>query len=103
LARPLGAARILPRVTCPTARFTYTPSGPSGAFPRRPARQEVDQAGGDAAMLWLVVGSIVMAGLQFNEALASFEIYNPQEITFLVSGALVGLAMGFLIQKIEAF
>ena len=54
-------------------------------------------------MLWLIVGSIVMAGLQFNETLASFEIYSPEEISFLVSGALVGLAMGFLIQKIEAF
>ena len=54
-------------------------------------------------MLWLIVGSVVMAGLQFNEQLASFEIYSPDEISFLVSGALVGLAMGFLIQKIEAY
>jgi hypothetical protein len=54
-------------------------------------------------MLWLIVGSIVMAGLQFTDALASFEIYSTEEIRFLVSGALVGLAMGFLIQKIEAF
>ena len=54
-------------------------------------------------MLWLIVGSIVMAGLQFSDQLGSFEIYSPEEIQFLVSGALVGLALGFLIQKIEAF
>ena len=54
-------------------------------------------------MLWLIVGSIVMAGLQFSGQLGSFEIYTPEEIHFLVSGALVGLALGFVIQKIEAF
>ena len=54
-------------------------------------------------MLWMIVGAVVMAGLQFNEQLAAFEIYSPDEIQFLVSGALVGLAMGFLIQKIQSF
>lgn len=54
-------------------------------------------------MLWLIVGSVVMAGLQFTNQLASLEIYNAAEIHFLVSGTLVGLAMGFLIRKIETF
>jgi hypothetical protein len=54
-------------------------------------------------MLWLIVGSIVMAGLHFSEQLGAYEIYTTEEVQFLVSGALVGLAMGFLIQKIEAF
>jgi hypothetical protein len=38
-------------------------------------------------MLWMIVGAFVMAGLQFNEQLAAFEIYSPDEIQFLVSGA----------------
>jgi hypothetical protein len=54
-------------------------------------------------MLWLIVGSIVMAGLQFDQQLALLEVYDAAEIHFLVSGTLVGLAMGFLIQKIESF
>jgi hypothetical protein len=53
-------------------------------------------------MLWLVVTTVVLAGFQFNEALASLEIYNAAEINFLVGGTLVGLALGFLIRKIEA-
>ena len=54
-------------------------------------------------MLWLIVGSIVMAGLQFSDQLGTLEIYTPDQIQFLVSGTLIGLAMGFIIRKIEAF
>ncbi|HVN40145.1 MAG TPA: hypothetical protein VMW19_18435 [Myxococcota bacterium] len=54
-------------------------------------------------MLWLIVGSIVMAGLQFSDQLGSLEIYTPEQIQFLISGALLGLVIGFVIRKIEAF
>jgi hypothetical protein len=54
-------------------------------------------------MLWLIVGSIVMAGLQFSNQLGTLEIYTPDQIQFLVSGTLLGLVMGFIIRKIEAF
>ena len=54
-------------------------------------------------MLWLVVTTIVLSGFQFNEWLASLEIYNAAEINLLVGGTLVGLALGFVIRKIESF
>lgn len=53
-------------------------------------------------MLWVVVTTIVLAGFQFDEQLASLEIYNTAEINLLVGGTLVGLALGFLVRKIEA-
>jgi hypothetical protein len=57
---------------------------------------------GDTQMLWVVVTTIVLAGFQFDEQLASLEIYNTAEINLLVGGTLVGLALGFLVRKIEA-
>ena len=54
-------------------------------------------------MLWLIVGSVVMAGLQFSDQLGTLEIYTPDQITFLISGTLLGLVLGFIIRKIEAF
>ena len=54
-------------------------------------------------MLWLLVGSVVMAGLQFSNQLGTLEIYTPDQIQFLISGTLLGRGLGFIIRKIEAF
>lgn len=53
-------------------------------------------------LLWVVVTTIVLAGFQFDQQLASLEIYNASEINLLVGGTLLGLALGFAIRNIES-
>jgi hypothetical protein len=53
-------------------------------------------------MLWLIAASVVMAGLHFDEQIASLGVFSIGEAQVLVMGALFGLSLGLVIRKLES-